>query len=43
MELELIESELFLRFSDAGMNEYIAAVSAAAFAASGQTATVSTE
>jgi glutathione synthase/RimK-type ligase-like ATP-grasp enzyme len=43
MELELIEPELFLRFSDAGMNEYIAAVSAAAFAASGQTAIVSIE
>jgi glutathione synthase/RimK-type ligase-like ATP-grasp enzyme len=35
MELELIEPELFLRFSDAGMNEYIAAVSAAAITAPG--------
>ena len=35
MELELIEPELFLRFSDAGMNGYTAAVSAAAIAAPG--------
>jgi len=35
MELELIEPELFLRFSDGGMNDYIAAVLAAAVAAPG--------